>query len=89
MESTVIPRREYTHCVLHLRAYSTSSELITFAENVVILFAQIVIYHMLIKGKKNYVGIFGWNNAPEWVKNGHSNKKKKAEKTSLFFSSRG
>ena len=43
-----------------------SSELITFPENVVIFFAQIIIDHMLITGNKNLCGVFGWNIALGW-----------------------
>ena len=39
----------------HLKGLG-SSELNTFPVNVVTFFAQIIIYHMLITGKKNYVG---------------------------------
>ena len=58
----------------------------TFPENVVILFAQIMIYHMLITGNKSYVGYLVEILHLSGVENGHSNEKI-AEKASLFFSS--
>ena len=50
----------------------------------VIFFAQIKIFHMLITGKKKFCGVFEWNIAQI----GHSNEKI-AERTSLFFSFKG
>ena len=63
-----------------------SSDLNTFPENVVIFFAQIIIYHMLITGNKKLCGVFGWNIALEWGRK-WALKRKNSRKTSLFFSS--
>ena len=38
----------------------------TFPENVVIFFAQIIIYHLLISGSKKLCEVFGWNIVLEW-----------------------
>ena len=63
-----------------------SSELNTFPENVVIFFAQIIIYHMLMTGNKKLCGVFGWNIALEWGRK-WALKRKNGRKTFLFFSS--
>ena len=54
---------------------NNSSELNTFPENVVIFFAQIIIYHMLITGNKTYVGYLDEILHLSGVENGHSNEK--------------
>ena len=65
---------------------SGSSELNTFPENVVIFFAQIIIYHMLITGNKKLCGVFGWNIALEWGRK-WALKRKNSRKNILVFSS--
>ena len=69
--------------VVYLFAWAAPN---TFPENVVIFFAQIIIYHMLITGNKKLCGVFGWNTALEWVGK-WALKRKNSGKTPLFFSS--